>query len=125
MRMMILAAGLAGLALSGCAPMDGPGYGASGARECFYVSHARSFSGGEDGRIYVRTGVHEVFELQTVGFCPDIDWTHRIGLDPRGSNRVCTGFDLDLIVEDPVSGPNRCMVRTVRRLSDEEAAARR
>ena len=127
MRMMIAAAGLAGLALSGCAPMEGsPAYGDSGPRECFYASHASSFSGGEDGRIYVRTGVNDVFELQTMGYCPDIDWTHRIGLAPRGGgNRVCTGFDVDLIVEDPVGGPNRCLVRTVRKLSDEEAAARR
>ena len=110
MRMIIAASGLAAVALSGCAPMEGASAeGAAAPRECFYARQASSFSGGDNDRIYVRVGVNDVFELQTLGDCPNINWSHRIGLEPRGtSNRVCSGFDADLIVQDPAGGPSRC-----------------
>lgn len=116
--------GLAALA-AGCAPnASGVSDFASGPRECFYARHAQGFSTGDDGRIYVRTGVNDFYEMQVMGVCPDIDWTHRVGIDARGAgDRVCTGFDADLIIEDSSGAPQRCLVRSVRKLSEAEIDA--
>ena len=116
--------GLAALTV-GCAPTGSAvGDSVSAPRECFYARHAQGFSTGDDGRIYVRTGVNDIYEMQVMGVCPDIDWTHRIGIDARGAGaRVCTGFDADLIIEDSSGAPQRCLVRSVRKLSEAEIDA--
>lgn len=46
-----------------------------------------------------------------------------MALVSRGSSWICQGLDAELIVNDPGLGPQRCMARTVRPLSDAEARA--
>lgn len=125
MRPAIYAAliGLAVLATS-CAPnASAAGDAASAPRECFYARQAQGFSGGEDGRVYVRTGASRMFEVEVMG-CPDIDWTHRIGIDARrSSDRVCSGVGADLVIENTAGEVERCLVRSVRQLSEAEIDA--
>lgn len=94
-------------------------------RACFHADMASGFSAPEEDRIYVTVSPKKVFELQMLGRCPNIDWTHRIGIRSL-SGMVCTGQNVELIVpDDGGMGPHRCMVKAIRRLSEEEVAARR
>lgn len=97
---------------------------ASPARECFNADSVSGFSAPDDKTIYVTVGASRVYELQLLGNCPNVDWTQRIGLDSRGGSFICTGMDVDLIVpQDGMGRPLRCAVRTVRRLTPDEAKA--
>jgi hypothetical protein len=101
-----------------------PAASAAPQRECFNANAVSGFSAGDEHAIYVRVGAHKVFELETLGACPNLDWTQRIGLKSRGSSFVCTGMDVDLIVpQDGMGHPLRCAVRAMRRLSDAEVDA--
>ena len=98
----------------------------SPARDCFNADAVSGFSAPDDKRIYVTVGASKVYELEVLGSCPNLDWTQSIGLKSRGSSFICTGMDVDLIVpQDGMGHPLRCAVRTVRRLSPDEAQALR
>jgi len=94
-------------------------------RECFDADNISGFTAPDDKTVYVRATRSRVYELELLGACPNLDWTHTIGLRTRGgSNRVCTGMDVDLVVpQDGRMGKLRCAVRAVRRLSPEEVEA--
>lgn len=122
MTRLILAATMAAVGLAGCSTpggeLDGP------PRQCFFASQASSFTAPSENRVYVRVGVNEVYQLDMLGPCRDIDWSHRIGIAPRGGgSNICAGFDADLIVPQAGAAPSRCPVRAVRRLSPAEVEA--
>jgi hypothetical protein len=56
------------------------------------------------------------------GPCPDIDWNQRIALISRSGSTICTGMDAEVVTRSPI-GPQRCPVRSVRKLTPEEIAA--
>jgi len=116
------------VAAAGCAPTAGPGEpaAASAPRQCFFVSQVNGFSAPDDDTVYVNAGVRDVYELDMLGGCPNIDWTHRIAIVARGGgSSVCTGFDADLIVPQTGGGTWRCPVRSVRKLTEDEVKALR
>ncbi len=93
------------------------------ARACFWTRSVNGFAAADDRIVYLRVGVRDVYELQMLGPCYDLDWANAIGIRNRsGSGRVCTGLDAD-IISPSLSGPQRCPVRTVRKLTLTEAAA--
>ncbi|MDO1557962.1 DUF6491 family protein [Brevundimonas sp. 2R-24] len=123
-------AAAAAFAVASCAPMYGPGsdpgMSSSAPRQCFFVNQVAGFSSTDDRNVYLRVGVNDIYHVQIIGHCPDIDWSSRIGIQPRGGgSSVCTGFDADLIVPRLGGGVDRCLIRSVRKLSDAEAAALR
>lgn len=123
MRPIILSA-FAAVAVAGCAPMTGPGTAAP--RQCFFVSQVNGFEAEDERTVYVTVGVNDVYELAMAGPCPNVDWSQRIGIAPRGGgSSVCAGYDADLLVPQFSGEPYRCQVRAVRRLSEAEAEARR
>ena len=129
---MIRARALAGLGLiallTACAPMTpSPASDGSEARQCFRASQANGFHPIDRDTVHVTSGADEVFELELMGACPEIDWSLSIGIRPtRGSSFICRGLDAELIVPSRLgAGPQRCPVRAVRKLSPEEVAAAR
>jgi hypothetical protein len=119
---------VAAAALAGCA--DGPaptGYPAnatsvSAPRECFWTRDVNGFAAADQRTVYVRAGVNRVYELDLLGPCPDVDWTEHLALESRGSDSICSGVDAMIIAPSPI-GPQRCAVRTVRRLTPQQVAA--
>ena len=115
-------------ALGGCTQAGPPGTAtaaAGGARQCFLPSQVNGFDSVDRYTVDVTIGVKQVYRLQLVGTCPDVDWSQRIGIrSSGGGNWVCQGLDAELIVPGP-TGVQRCPVTTVRRLSEEEVAAAR
>ena len=98
----------------------------SAGRQCFRASDINGFWGAKDDRVFVRSGVNDVFELTISGMCHDIDWATRIGIQARGGGSwVCHGLDADLLIPGPFERPTRCYVTDIRKLSPEEAKAAR
>ncbi len=113
-------------AAAGCAPNPQTGETPAASRECFWASQVTSFSDAGEDRALVHIGTRETWELTLSRGCPDVDWAMRIGIRARGGERICRGRPAELLVPDASgTGLQRCQVRSVRKLSPEEAAAAR
>lgn len=126
-RLALLGVLAATVALFGCATAAPPQESAAprGGQQCFLASQVNGFDAIDDQTVDVTVGVNNVYRLQIVGVCPDIDWTQRIGIRARGGSRwVCRGLDAELIVPSP-TGLQTCPVTAVRKLTDEELKAKR
>jgi len=116
-----LAAGAAALlALSATAATAKSPPGAQ--RQCFWTRNADGFAAADEHTLNVRVGVRDVYQFEMFGPCPDIDWNQRIALISRSGSTICTGMDAEVVTRSPI-GPQRCPVRSVRKLTPEEIAA--
>ncbi|MDP3855684.1 DUF6491 family protein [Phenylobacterium sp.] len=91
-------------------------------RQCFLTDNVTNFSAIDSRTVNLRVGVKDVYQLDLLGTCPDIDWNHEIALVSRGSSWICSGLDATVITKGPI-GPQRCAVRSVRKLTPQEIAA--
>jgi hypothetical protein len=106
----------AGAAQAGDAPKP------KASRACFLARNVNSWSAADDKTVYIRIGVKDVYRLDLMGACPDIDWNWSIALESHGSSWICSPMDATIIARSPI-GPQRCPVREVTRLTPQEAAA--
>lgn len=106
--------------------MPGPGQGAmAGQRQCFLPSQVNGFNAVDDDTVQVFVGVNEVYSLDILGPCQNIDWSMQIGIRSTGaSSWVCGGMDAELLVPSP-TGTQSCMVTNIQQLSPEAARAAR
>jgi hypothetical protein len=121
---LALAAGVAALlALSATAASaaDKPAKGSTH-NECFWTRNVDGFAAPDDHTLNVRVGVRDVYQFEMLGPCPDIDWNQRIALISRSGSSICSGMDAEVVTHSPI-GPQRCAVRSVRKLTPEEIAA--
>ncbi|HEX2560932.1 DUF6491 family protein [Phenylobacterium sp.] len=118
---LALSGGLAACAGSPGAGPAGPA-GAESPRQCFWARSVNSFSAVDDDTVNLRVGVKDYYQLELIGPCPDIDWAQQIAIQSRGGSSVCVGSDAVLIAPSHI-GPQRCHVRTVRRLTPQEVEA--
>ena len=116
------AALLAACALAGCAQETGqPAAAASGGRECFNARSVSGFTAVDDDTVDVQVGSRRYYRLETAGVCLNVNWVNGVALVARsGSSFICQGFDAELVVPNPGLGPQRCLVNSVRRLTDAE-----
>jgi hypothetical protein len=116
------AAVLAGaLGLAACATGAGQ---ADNGRSCFYARNVNSWTAVDRTTVNIRVGVNDDYQLILQGDCPNIDWTHGIGLEHRGASWICSGLDATLIVPQQTQvPPMRCPVTSIRKLSPAEVAA--
>lgn len=91
-------------------------------RACFHASNVSGFRAPDEKTVYVRVGVRDVYQMEMLGSCPQIDWAEKIGIRTRGSEFICSGMDADLISPTSI-GPQRCAVKMMRKLTPEEAKA--
>lgn len=92
------------------------------ARQCFRAADVNGFTAVDDRTVDVRAGVKDVYRLELIGYCPDVDWTQAIAIRSRGTSWICQGFDAELFVPSTI-GTQRCRVKAVRKLTDEEIKA--
>lgn len=115
---------LAGCAAAGDPETDGATAAAEG-RQCFRAAQVNGFSAGDDDTAFVTVGTRDVYRLKVSGICHNIDWAQRIAIrSMNGSSFVCRGHDAELIVPGP-TGPDRCLVTEVMKLSEAETKAYR
>ena len=91
-------------------------------QQCFFTRNADGFAAPDEKTLYVRVGVRDVYQFEMFGRCPDIDWNQRLALVSRPGSTICTGMDAEVISHSPI-GPQRCPVRSVRKLTPDEVAA--
>lgn len=126
-RTLALTGAALALAVGACAPTAGGPAGTATAqtpqgRECFFTRNVNGFSAPDDDTLYVRVGVNDVYEMQMFASCPDMDWASRLAIVSRTGSTICRGTDATIISPGPL-GEQRCLVRSVRKLSDAEAEA--
>ena len=106
-----------------CVDTAPPSAGAREARQCFRPAEVNSFEPEGDEIVYLRVGTRDIYRAELTGFCPDIDWSHRIAIrGTSGASWVCQGLDAELIVPG-ATGLDRCLITDLRKLSDAEARA--
>lgn len=94
------------------------------ARECFFVRQVNGFTSRNNEEVDIRVGANRHYRLTLIGYCPDIDFSHRVALRARGgSSSICVGGDAEILVRGP-TGPQSCFVSDIRRLTPEEVTAR-
>lgn len=91
-------------------------------RQCFWTRQVNNFASDDDKVVNVRVGVKDVYQLEMLGRCHDIDWSQKIAIRSRGSSQICSGLDAEIITPSSI-GPQRCQVSKVRKLTTEEIAA--
>jgi len=91
-------------------------------QQCFFTRNADGFAAPDEKTLYVRVGVRDVYQFEMFGTCQDMDWNQRIALVSRASSSICTGMDAEVVTHSPI-GPQRCPVRSVRKLTPAEVAA--
>lgn len=96
--------------------------GAKPQRQCFWTRQVNNFASNDDRVVNIRVGVRDVYQLEMFGRCHDIDWSNSIAIRSRGSSYICTGLDAEIIAPTSI-GPQRCAVRSIRKLSEAEAKA--
>jgi len=92
-------------------------------RSCFYSRNISSWSPAGKDTVNIRVGVNDYYRLGLLGACPDIDWTQTIGLESRGSDWICSGLDVTVIVPRTTIGPQRCAATNLHKLTPTEVAA--
>ena len=112
----VFALGLAGAATT---PKAEP---ARQPRQCFWARDVHNFAYVAPGTVNLRVGIRDVYQLTLFGPCSEMDFANSVGFDTRGSSSVCDGLGIELIVPSTL-GPERCPVRSLRRLSQDEVAA--
>ena len=55
--------------------------------------------------------------------CPDVDWNQRVALVSRSGPTVCNALDAEIVSRATGLGQQRCPVKTLTKLTPEEAAA--
>ena len=116
--------------LLGCTPQPGGAPAAapaSSGRQCFRAQDVNGYTPVSDNVVLVQAGASRYFRLELAGACPNIDWSRRIALQTTaGSSWVCQGLDAEIVVPDPSTLPQRCLVTSIQPISrDEWRAARR
>jgi len=91
-------------------------------RACFFNRDVRGFAAPDDKTLYLRVRSKDIYRLDLMGRCPDLDWETQVGLDSRGSSSICAPIDVQVRVRGPI-GVTRCPVSEITRLTPEEAAA--
>jgi hypothetical protein len=96
----------------------------AGSDQCFYNADVRSFTDGAQNVVLVAVGASDAWELTLQSGCPDVGAASKVAIVSRGATRICAGADAELIVPNVSgAGSQRCLVRSVRKLTASEAAA--
>lgn len=111
--------------VAACAPAPDMDRAAGPERACFMSDRVVNFRAGQSPSLYVKALGGDVFELQSTGYCRDLDSSSSLGFTPLAgsSERTCVGDPIDINVSVAGASSNRCRARVVRKLTEEEVAA--
>jgi hypothetical protein len=90
--------------------------------ECFWTRNVTGFAAPDDHTVYVRVNYRDVYKLDLMVACPDVNWNQRIALVSRGGSNICSAMDAEIVSHATGIGRQRCPVRTLTKLTPEEIA---
>lgn len=93
--------------------------------QCFWARNVTSFAAPDDHTVYVKVNMHDVYRLDLMIACPDVDWNQRIALQSShgAGGSICGPLDAEIISHAAGIGHQRCPVKAMRKLSAAEIAA--
>lgn len=116
------------IGVAACAPTNpvmGEGEGQSARNPCFDVATLRNYRAVQGRTLYVRSSRDEVFELQSVGACNDLDGAVGLALVPDAGSisRLCIGDGAVVRARSGVGSTGPCRVRVTALLTPDQVAA--
>lgn len=123
--LLVVLSGVAACApTEGAAPGSGIGRPDGGARQCFQPDRITNFTRGETEQIYVKVLGGGVFALRSGG-CPDLGNSNALLITPATGvgSQVCVGDSARITVPGTSFGPNQCLARVERSLTEAEVEA--
>ena len=93
--------------------------------ECFWARNVTSFAAPDDHTVYVKVNMHDVYRLDLMISCPDVDWNQRVALQSShgAGGSICSPLDAEIISHAQGIGRQRCPVKAMHKLSPDEIAA--
>lgn len=126
---LLMPVALAALLPAACAPVADVGIApdrSPSARPCFSISRVDNFRQGRSGQVFLRVARREIYELDGVGGCMDLDFANSLVLLPDGlpvGERLCVGDRARILTPASTAHTGVCHTRVIRRLTPEEVAA--
>ena len=92
---------------------------------CFWARNVTSFAAPDDHTVYVQVNYREVYRLDLMISCPDVNWNQRIALESShgAGGSICNALDAEIISHATGIGRQRCPVKTLTKLTPEQIAA--
>ncbi|HLZ75285.1 DUF6491 family protein [Phenylobacterium sp.] len=93
--------------------------------QCFWARNVTSFAAPDDHTVYVKVNMHDVYRLDLMIACPDVDWNQRVALQSShgAGGSICSPLDAEIISHAQGIGRQRCPVKAMHKLSADEIAA--
>lgn len=115
-----IAAAAAAIAALATAAFASPTAGES-ARSCFRASNVNGWTSVDRDTLDLHVGARDVYRVELMSPCGDINFSEGIGIESRGSSMICSGLEATLIVPSTI-GPRRCPARSIHKLDASRAA---
>jgi hypothetical protein len=120
----------AGLAATGAAILTLAASAASAAdrsapNQCFWARNVTSFASPDDHTVYIRVNSRDVYRLDLMVSCPDVDWNQRVALvsSHGAGGSICNALDAEIVSQATGIGRQRCPVKTLTKLTPDQIAA--
>jgi hypothetical protein len=116
----LAAAALLGLAATAAGAADKPN-----GDQCFWARNIVSFAAPDDHTVYVRVSSRDIYRMDLLVPCPDVDWNQRVALRSShgAGGSICSPLDAEIVSHATGLGPQRCPVKALHKLTPEEIAA--
>lgn len=89
--------------------------------QCFWPHEIRGYSSAGADSLYVEVGAGQRYLVDTLGSCPDLDFSFRVGLHNRGGGPICSAAGLEIVIPDP-AGTRTCPVSSIRQVARQPKA---
>jgi hypothetical protein len=113
------------LTLGVAAPLSATAADKPAKDECFWTRNITSFAAPDDHTVYVKVGMRDVYRLDLMISCPDVDWNQRVGLQSShgAGGSICGPLDAEIVSHAAGIGAQRCPVKAMHKLTPDEIAA--
>ncbi|MDB5453909.1 MAG: hypothetical protein JWO33_2487 [Caulobacteraceae bacterium] len=113
-----------GLSLGACAPASQDMAATRQGRTCILSRQVDSWAAQGIDVVNVKVN-QDYFRLNLAEACPEIQEADRIRLNGRGTSFICVGeaAAAEVTAYSKVTGPKRCLVRDMQRLTSAEVAS--
>ena len=93
--------------------------------QCFWARNVTSFAAPDDHTVYVKVNQRDVYRLDLLISCPDVDWNQRVALQSShgAGGSICGPLDAEIISHATGIGHQRCPVKAMHKLTADEIAA--
>lgn len=121
---VLAAAGLLAFAAASAPAAEKPAKPAK-TDQCFWARNVDSFAAPDDHTVYVRVNSRDVYRMDLMVPCPDVDWNQRVALQSShgAGGSICGPLDVDIVSHATGIGHQRCPVKALTKLTPEQIAA--